>query len=249
MLAQRFTARPFAMIAEAIRSMFQEPLAEGKSSPPKSEDRRVTYERLWSLATAPTEGGPLYTYQRQRYGRPWPSNAIREAIRFKHLEADQIMPAQIARINGPDGKLVNLHVTYLTDKGFKADVTPQKKVLSGKLPEGSAVRIWPAAKVMGIAEGIESAISAAVLHKMPVWATVSGSMMAKWIPPEIAETIYVFADNDKHFIGQAKAYTLANRLVAVFKKQVIVKIPPEEGWDWNDVHRDMIRQKSESSQA
>jgi putative DNA primase/helicase len=246
MLAQKFTGRPFAVIADMVRNLFQEPIPEGKTKLTRREDRQHTYDRIWNAAQRPSEGGPLHAYQTNRFGRPWPSNAIREAIQFKHLESNSVCAAQIARITDATGQLVNLHVTYLTKDGKKADVTPQKRVLSGKLPEGSAIRIWPAARIMGIAEGIETAIAAAVLFRMPVWAAINGSLLAKWNPPEQAEIIHIFGDNDENFTGQAKAYELAHKIKLLGKHEVHVKIPPHAGWDWNDVMLDKLKAHQES---
>jgi putative DNA primase/helicase len=88
---------------------------------------------------------------------------------------------------------------------------------------------------MGVAEGIESAMSAAILFKMPVWATINGTMMAKWVPPEEAKEIWIFGDNDGNYTGQAKAYALAHRLSVQFGRLVEVHIPEGVGEDWNDV--------------
>jgi putative DNA primase/helicase len=129
---------------------------------------------------------------------------------------------------------VNLHLTFLTEDGRKASITPAKKVMPGKLPPGCAIRLGPVKTVMGVAEGIETAISAAIMYDMPVWACVNGTLLSQWIPPEGAEQITVFGDNDVNYTGQAKAYHLANRLEVQFKRKTAVLIPPVPGCDWND---------------
>ena len=235
MLAQRVTGRAFKDIAQFIRNAFSEPVQSRGVTEKPTPDNSAAIARLWQRSEKPKQGGAVHTYQTKRFGRYWASNSILEASLLYHEGSKERFHGQVARIVDADGKLVNLHITYLTGDGNKAAVAPQKRVLSGKLPEGSAIRIWPSAKVMGIAEGIETAISAAIIHKMPVWAAVNGAMLSKWIPPQNAEKIFVFGDNDKNFTGQAKAYALANRLVAQFNREVEVKIPPETGWDWNDV--------------
>ena len=53
--------------------------------------------------------------------------------------------------------------------------------------------------------------------------------------------IWIFGDNDKSFCGQSKAYALANRLVTQYKRKVNMMIPDETGYDYNDLHRDMMR--------
>lgn len=235
MLAQRVTGRAFKDVAQFIRNAFSEPAQSRGITERPTPDNSAAIARLWQRAEKPKQDGSVYTYQTKRFGRYWASNSILEASQLYHESSNERFDAQVARIVDADGKLANVHITYLTRDGNKAVVAPQKRVMSGKLPEGCAIRIWPSAKVMGIAEGIETAISAAILHKMPVWAAVNGAMLSKWIPPQNAEKIFIFGDNDKNFTGQAKAYALANRLATQFNREVEVKIPPETGWDWNDV--------------
>jgi putative DNA primase/helicase len=86
---------------------------------------------------------------------------------------------------------------------------------------------------MGIAEGIETALSCTKLFDIPTWACMSAGLMEKWLPPEDCKNIAIFADNDYNFTGLKSAYILANKLyLKGFKVQV--QIPPEFG-DFNDV--------------
>jgi putative DNA primase/helicase len=142
----------------------------------------------------------------------------------------------VSKVITHDDHAVNVHLTYLNPNGTKRVVEgqPTKRVMAGKLPEGSAIRLMPAAEVMGIAEGIETALSASRMFAMPVWSVINGTMLAKWRPPEIAKHIVVFGDHDKNFAGHAKAYAAANRLYIQFGRQVEVRIPDQVG-DWNDV--------------
>jgi putative DNA primase/helicase len=146
----------------------------------------------------------------------------------------------VSKVISPEGRAVNLHLTFLTNQGQKARVEVGKKVMPGKLPDGSAIRLAPAGPAMGVAEGIESAISAAILFNIPVWACVNGVMLSKWVPPEVAEEITIFGDNDRNYTGQSKAYQLANRLEVQFKRHVNVMIPAMTDQDWNDVHREQL---------
>jgi putative DNA primase/helicase len=122
----------------------------------------------------------------------------------------------------------------LTQDGHKADLEISKRVMKGKLPDGCAIRLAPEKAVMGVAEGIETAISAAIMFDMPVWACINGTLLSKWIPPAKAEQVTIFGDHDANFTGQAKAYHLANRLEVQFKRKANVMIPPAVGYDWND---------------
>jgi putative DNA primase/helicase len=122
--------------------------------------------------------------------------------------------------------------------GWKSGDSVKRLLMRGSLPEGSAVRLWPAQTAMGIAEGIETAISAAMMFKMPVWAALNAQNLVKWTPPEGVTHVTVFGDNDLSFTGQAAAYRLANRLVSINGLRVDVEIPDYPGHDWNDVIRE-----------
>jgi putative DNA primase/helicase len=102
------------------------------------------------------------------------------------------------------------------------------------IPVGGAVRLSPSAEVMGVAEGIETAIAAQVLFGLPVWAAMDCNRLAKWEPPTRARSIVVFADNDANFAGQNGAFTLAQRLSTEKKLKVEVRIPSQVDTDWND---------------
>lgn len=208
------------------------------------DDPLAAMRALWERARKPSEGGPVQRYLYNRLGPHEPPLSIREALSVFDPETKQKFPAMIAKIVSPENKAVNLHITYLTPDGRKAATSKPKRVMAGKLPEGSAIRLAAPAEVMGIAEGIETALAASVWFDMPVWAAVSGVGLSKWTPPAVAKTIWVLGDNDESFAGQAKAYTLAQRLKVQFKREVKVYCPMNMGEDWNDVLRNASAQAS-----
>ena len=107
--------------------------------------------------------------------------------------------------------------------------------MMGAMPGGAAVRLMPHEQTLGIAEGIETAMSASALFNVPVWAALTAGLLQEWTPPAAVTTVFVFGDNDASSTGQAAAYTLAQRLKAK-GLSVFVEIPPSTGQDWNDVH-------------
>lgn len=140
-------------------------------------------------------------------------------------------PAMLAPITRK-GEWQTFHVTYL-DHGSKANVPCPRKVLPGGAIMGGGVELFPAAEVMGVAEGIETAIAARMIFNIPTHATISAGGMAKWDAPAIAKEVHIFADNDANYTGHRAAWTLANRL-ALMGVDVVVRIPESLG-DWNDV--------------
>lgn len=142
-------------------------------------------------------------------------------------------PALVAPIRDRDGDLVSVHLTYLSG-GEKAPVSSPRKVLS-KLTgrEGVSVRLAPVTDRMGVAEGIETALSAARLHDEPVWACLSTSLLVRFVPPDGIEHVTIYADRDD--AGVDAAETLAGRL-RERGVGVSLRLPRwEETADWNDV--------------
>ena len=128
----------------------------------------------------------------------------------------------------------NLHRTYLTLNGQKADVGSVRKVMAGGIAKGSAIRLFEPGPVLGVAEGIETAFAASELFRVPVWSTINTTILSGWQPPEDVHQVIIFGDNDPKFGGQAAANALAHRL-ACSGLSVRIEIPPKVGEDWNDV--------------
>jgi putative DNA primase/helicase len=135
-----------------------------------------------------------------------------------------------------DPNNVTLHRTML---GLGNEVQ-WRRLIPGKLPDNVAIKLkLEVAPCMGIAEGIETALSASVLFNLPVWSVISAPLLKKWRPPSDVRKVIIFGDNDENFTGQEAAYSLARSLWG--DVEVEVKIPSIPGWDWNDVQRNNNR--------
>src|SRR5579864_4184849 len=78
-----------------------------------------------------------------------------------------------------------------------------------KMPPDSAVRLAPAGPVLGVAEGIETALAAQLLFGFPVWACLSAGQLTTFEPTIGTQRLVVCGDNDADGTGQRAAYTLA----------------------------------------
>jgi putative DNA primase/helicase len=144
------------------------------------------------------------------------------------------MLAIVSGHNTDDRNGVTLHRTMV---GF-GDEVQWRRLMPGRLPDNVAIRLGWVAPCLGIAEGIETALSASVLFNLPVWSVISAPLMKKWRPPVGVVKVIIFGDNDKNFTGQEAAYSLARSLSG--NLEVDIKIPTLPGTDWNDVHRDIM---------
>lgn len=155
--------------------------------------------------------------------------------------------ALLADVVDIDGELVTAHVTYLAG-GKKLELAdpesasaeqrtmPARKILSkmdGRA--GCAVRLMPCDDTLGIAEGIETALSAAVIDGLPVWAALNTSLLGKFEPPPQTQRLVIYADNDAP--GLLAACRLMERLQARIRGGMAVEFraPPAPAKDWNDV--------------
>ena len=143
-------------------------------------------------------------------------------------------PALIAPLVAPDGQTVALHRTYVTPDGHKAGVPVVKKLTEASGPtKGASIPLFSAADgVIGIAEGIETALAAYRLFKVPTVAAYCANSLAEWDWPRCARKLVIFADNDQ--AGREAAAKLESRARAT-GLHVRVELPGAGGADWCDV--------------
>jgi len=141
-------------------------------------------------------------------------------------------PAIVADVRDRADELVTLHITYVPN-GRKLDGYEPRKILSplaGR--EGCAVRLMPPnAGTLGIAEGIETALSAAAIDGLPVWAALNTSLLAKFDPPADVSELVIYTDRDEG--GLSAALSLAVRLQG--RVRFRSRAPRAPANDWNDV--------------
>lgn len=193
---------------------------------------------LWRSAQPLTGNDPASWYLVGRGIKPtaWPTQ-LRFLPRATYIHDDKRRtqhPAMLALFAAPDASGYTVHTTFLDPAGRKAQVPIVRKLAPGKIPPGGAVRLAPSADTMGIAEGIETALSASALFGVPVWAALTAGALLKWQPPATARHVIVFGDHDQSFTGQHASYSLAYRLKTE-GLHVEVRLPDEMGTDWNDV--------------
>jgi putative DNA primase/helicase len=140
-------------------------------------------------------------------------------------------PALLADISDITGALISVHVTYLQGGKKLASHEPRKifSPLTGR--SGCAVRLMPATDVLGIAEGIETALSAAAIDGIAVWAALNTSLLSRFEPPPGITRLRIYADRDE--AGLAAACRLMERLQG--RMRLEVRIPTAPAKDFNDV--------------
>ena len=236
MLAERLVGGGFKEAADRIEKAMGKVVDKPKAKP---IDKRLFWMRLlWRHAVPIRHDEPAGRYLARR-GIRLADEGLSDALRYCECKDRSLgfMPLLLARVMAPDGKrAVNIQRLFLTADGEKADVLIPRRMMPGDTPLGSHVRLGEPGTRLGVAEGVESALSAAALHGIVVWATLGTANMEAFVVPEGVEELVVFGDHDENCAGQLSAYRLANRAAMRQKLKVSVEIPDTVG-DWNDVAR------------
>ncbi|MBU6374079.1 MAG: toprim domain-containing protein [Alphaproteobacteria bacterium] len=196
-------------------------------SPPRQEglDRA---RAIWSEAR-PIAGTYAERYLALRAIPPTfrTSAALRFHQSVRSLDDHRRRPALVAAIADAAGALQGVQVTLLSPTGAgKAAVTTPRRVI-GAMRRG-AVQLMHAGPDLVIAEGVETALSAAAFFGIPAWAMLSASNLAAFTLPAVVERLIIAADRDD--AGLDAAETLAARLAD--RLEVSIR-PPDDFEDWN----------------
>ena len=201
-------------------------------------------QKMWKESKKPTLGSPVWNYLKSRGLNPRSSsiqNNIRESVSFA---SGKEWPVMLAEVRDRSGKLITLHRTFLTEEGKKAPMENCKRLM--KLPKGSSISGSAIGfgntdeSIVGVAEGIETALSIVEATGYPCFAAISANGVVSFQPPTGAKVILIFADKDASETGQ-KAAEKARERLASEGYHAIVLLPFEElpegvkGIDWNDV--------------
>jgi putative DNA primase/helicase len=240
-LVKRSCGVDFKEAARRIDAVLGDAKVEAKRERSEAADR-AAMNALWRGGQRIERGTPADLYLLSRLGKRlngdgWPA-ALRSVTAAEYWIDGTVnrFPAMLARVTGADGRPCQIQRAFLTPAGAKAPVPQPKKLMRGALPEGSAVRLAPvdADGVLGVAEGIETAMAASLIHSIPVWSCICEGNLSRFIPPDGIRRLVVFGDNDPNFVGQAAAYALAKRVSTQQKIDTAVEIPRCVK-DWADV--------------
>ena len=141
-------------------------------------------------------------------------------------------PAMVALFHAASGQPVTLHVTYLRSDGCaKAGVPSPKKIMPVAVrgaTKGGAIHLYePRAGILGIAEGIESALSMHLLQKLPVWSTYCADNLGRTHLPAGLRELHIGIDIDANGKGEAVAQALAKRVRKFSARTKTFVVTPE----------------------
>jgi putative DNA primase/helicase len=139
-------------------------------------------------------------------------------------------PAMIAAVRDENG-LVAVHRTFLDPRRHRLAAVSAPRRGLGRFGRG-AVRLGGTASRLGLAEGIETALSASALFGVPCWATLGTERFGLVALPSAVAQLLLFLDHDA---GGRRAEALAREAFAHLS--IEARYPLRPGDDWNDVLR------------
>ena len=198
--------------------------------------------RLWK-ASQPIAGTLAEDYLLAR-GLTGP---VSKALRFNPATiigsgADKrTMPAMIASVENDLG-VVAVQRTFLDPNDVLHKPIPKPKVSLGLLGT-AAIRLAPATDELGLAEGIEDALSAIAWFGTPTWALGGVERLAFVAIPEKVRRIVVYGDRGRaaeRLLEKARDHLTANG------RELVSRVPDAHD-DWNDAWRAHLRARSPGS--
>ena len=172
---------------------------------------------LWRGST-PIDATPAEIYLRARGFETIPAS-----LRYSPSEG-----AMVAALQVKDRQLIGLQLTRLTTDGKKRWSDDCRRTIGAM--HGAAVRLAPAGAVLGLAEGIESALAAMAITGIPTWASLGAKRLSQVDIPASVDWLHVFADDDEPGRDAANTVVRSHR----HRRKVSVHLPPDGFVDWND---------------
>jgi hypothetical protein len=197
-------------------------------SPAAERRRSAAAHRIWNEARS-IDGTPAAHYLAGRGLRNGsPELRYHPRTPFGPPPLTEYRPALIAAVRDEAG-VAAIHRTFIEPVHFRLAPIPHPRRGLGRFGTG-AVRFGGGGAELGLAEGIETALSASALFKIPCWATLGTERFrVVRLPPEVRR-LRLFLDHDA---GGRRAERLARETFAGL--EIEAHYPPNRGEDWNDV--------------
>lgn len=225
-----------AEVDQLIGNDYRREKIPSNSSAAKLRQRAISkFAKLLPLRGTNGEG-----YLRQRGINKLPSEAIRFCEKQRH--AGRIYHALYALATDDKGELCYLHRTLLEGdrKAPLGESAKRQKSLQEdnylEYARSVAIRMFPVSSTLGIAEGIETALSCYQIYGVNTWAVMNSNFMKKFRVPAGVKHLIVFADMDKHSAtGQAAAFECAHANLLAKNDLVKVSVRWPDNGDFNDM--------------
>lgn len=163
-------------------------------------------------------GSPAFTYL-NKY-RNIPEYLLNECTSLRYAECEipynfdgRKYPAMIAMVTDSLQNFRGLHITFIKPDGMGKNFENSKRIVGSNL-RGCFINLGKGNQDVVVAEGIESALSAAVFYNRAPICTLNIAGLKSWNPSAEVKSILYAPDADDFGIGFAAARTSATNLYA-----------------------------------
>ncbi|VFS51444.1 Uncharacterized protein conserved in bacteria [Budvicia aquatica] len=245
--------KDFKTLAAEVDEIIGNKYEKDATSLPKKDDRsslrKLVSNKYSSLVGL--RGTEAETYLRNRGINCLPTDHVRYCDKQPVRGHKKIFQAIYSLATDDKGVLCYLHRTLL-DGGKKADVEHPKKMKA--LQDDNyieyacsvAIRMYSPASTLGIAEGIETALSCKQIYNVNTWPVMNARFMEKFRVPIGVKHLIIFADMDPHSAtGHSAAFACAHGNLTVKNDLVKVSVRWPDSGDFNDmlVNGEQVREQ------
>jgi len=254
--------------SEADRAAFRkkreqeakERLAQRRAEQEKADKAAAArLHRVWgeSISILDPDAKPAWDYLRSRAIDIRVLERLTEVVRFHPAltlydddgKCHGDHPAVLSLFQDSEDRPVSIHRIYLTQEGKKVEIGGQsaKKLMpypSYLTTRGGAMRYGKAPKILGVAEGIETALAVTTATKLVTWPCYNDSLLAgidvAFLKEQGVKLLLVWEDKDVSKAGEEAGKTLQSRAweAGIMCQRMVVPhaIPGgAKSIDWNDV--------------
>ena len=205
------------------------------------EKKRDHFKKIWD-ESLPIKDTLAETYLKKR-GITITSDELRFHPAISHSSTRNLHPTMIAanRLYSTQ-QIIGIQRTYLSEDGEKLQHTfsyqVANKMALGTLKQG-AVWFKPPTEELGIAEGVETALSVMQVLNISVFASLGTGLMREIeLPPlPLAKTIKIFSDGD--YPGYISAKGSGEKWAGEGRE--VIYCPAPHGKDFNDMLKDQMK--------
>lgn len=222
-------------VLRAIRRMHLS-LPDSRRPEPSMKAKRVeaTFglaQRLWN-ASLPLNGSLAHTYLSSRLLKlPWHDLRYNARTPLGRARAVVFRPAMVAAVR-EGNRISAVHRTFIEPgTASKARDLAASRMMLGR-PGRGAVQLAPAASLLGLAEGIETALAAMQLHGIPVWATLGTERAGHLLLPRGLARLILLFDRDAAGLEADRQARLAYQRPGL---EIESLWPPAPHNDWAEV--------------
>jgi len=208
--------------------------------------------KLWARSVPLTDDSAVvlrkYLYSRGVLEAAMRSEDLRFCEALEYYDGAKFVgafPAMLALVRDNRGFAVQIHRTYLdkSGEGRKLNIEnadPRKSTTGVQGTTGRSIHLAkPDCGVIGIAEGIETALAVTQGAGVPVWSCVCAPFMTSFVPSAGVHTVIIFVDVDRSLAGEKAADKLQQRLEArgisvIQMKPDLQRLPSQKSVDWLD---------------